>query len=101
MQAKGILVALFALVVVHASAAAGEPEQPDARQAQAALQRADEAVRRAWTERALWTTAQEALEQARTAAAGGDYRAAVAAAGVAVEQAELGIAQSKYPGFHD
>jgi hypothetical protein len=101
MRSKGIVVALLGLVVMHASAATAEPQQLDARQAQAALQRADEAVRRAWSERALWTTAQEALEQARTAMARGDHRGAMAAAGVAVEQAELGIAQSKYPGFQD
>ena len=101
MRFKGILVAWLALVVAPVRAPAAEADPPDARQAQAALQKAEDAVRRAWAERALWTTAQEAVEQARAAAARGDYGAAVQAAGVALEQAELGIAQSKYPRFQN
>jgi hypothetical protein len=47
----------------------------------------------------LWTTAAEALELARTAAARGDYGAATQAARFAAEQAELGMAQRGYPRF--
>jgi hypothetical protein len=56
-------------------------------------------VRQAWEQRALWTTAQEALEQARAAVASGDYAGAVRSAQLAIEQAQLGMAQSRYPRF--
>jgi hypothetical protein len=102
MRSKGIVVAFVGLVLGQAGpAGAAQSARPDARQAQGAVQRAEEAVRHAWAQRSLWTTAQEALEQARAAAARGDYQAAVEAARFAVEQAELGMGQMRYRRFDE
>lgn len=97
MPVKGMDVAFLVLAcLAQGAAGAGQPE---ARQAQEALRRAEQAVQQAWEQRSLWTTAQEALEQARAAAARGDYAEAVRSARFATEQAELGLAQSRYPRF--
>lgn len=67
--------------------------------ARAALMAAESAVQDALREKALWTTAQSALIEAREAFARADYDAAVRAAVAAEELAELGIAQTRYPPF--
>jgi hypothetical protein len=94
-----MVVAFVGMLAQAGAAGADQPVTPDARQAQEALRSADEAVRRAESQRSLWTTAAEALELARTAAARGDYRVATQAARFAAEQAELGMAQRGYPRF--
>jgi hypothetical protein len=96
MGRKGIVVALVGLNVLLAASSDAQT-LPDAQQAQEALQRAEQAVQRAREQRSLWTTAQAALEQARSAAVRGDYAEAVRAARFATEQAELGVAQRAYP----
>jgi hypothetical protein len=79
----------------------GLAQAADARSAQEALRAAEDAVRRATQARSLWTTAQEALEQARSAAARGDYVQAEQRARFAREQAELGIAQARLPRLNE
>jgi len=97
MRIKGTIVAfawaaLLATPAPRASAASAE-------QAREEVQRARLAVQAAVDQRALWTTAQEALAQAQAALDRGDYATAVRAARVAAEQAELGIAQRGAPRF--
>jgi hypothetical protein len=103
MASKGMVVAFVGLVWLTpcgaAHASGGEASPADARRAQEAVHQAEDAVRRAQEQRALWTTAQEALERARAAAARGDYPAAIAAARFATQQARLGMEQTRYPRF--
>jgi hypothetical protein len=49
--------------------------------------------------KALWSTAADALRDARGAFVQGDYQKAQRAAGIAIEQARMGIAQTAYPMF--
>lgn len=81
------LVSALALSVAHAA----DPE--DGRNAVAA---AEKAVAAARAENALWTSAEDALRQARRALEGGDAAAAIRHANFASEQAALGIAQKQY-----
>jgi hypothetical protein len=67
--------------------------------AQSSLAEAESAVAAAAARRALWSTAAEALREARGAFVTGDYEAAQRAAGTAIEQARMGIAQTAYPMF--
>lgn len=67
--------------------------------AEAELAAAELAVAEATRQRALWTTARDALQEARAALQKGDFRAAIQAARFAREQAELGIAQTRAPRF--
>jgi hypothetical protein len=66
--------------------------------ARATLAEAESAVESAAARRVLWSTAAEALRDARAAFVQGDYQAAHAA-GTAIQQARLGIAQTRYPMF--
>jgi hypothetical protein len=61
------------------------------------LAEAEAAVKAAAAKRALWTTAEDALREARSALAVGECERAARAAGVAAEQARLGIEQTRYP----
>lgn len=61
--------------------------------------RAEEAVAAASARGALWTTARDALRDARAALAAGDFDTAARAARTATEQAKLGIEQLSYPRF--
>lgn len=99
MAPKGILVAFLGLawLAIGPAAFCAGSELPV--EVTNALQDAERAVAQARAEHALWTTAQEALERARTAAARGDAGSALAAARFAAEQAELGRAQLNYPRF--
>ena len=67
--------------------------------AQSSLVAAEAAVKAATARKALWSTAAEALRDAEGAFAQGDYQAAQRAADTAIEQAQLGIAQTAYPMF--
>jgi hypothetical protein len=74
-------------------------DDPDAGQARAAVAEAAATVQTAAEQRALWTTAQDALRDAQEALARQDYIAAERLARFAAEQARLGIQQLGYPSF--
>jgi hypothetical protein len=76
-----------------------EGAPPLCESAQANLAEAESAVEAAAARRSLWTTATEALRDAQGAFARGDYATAQRAAGLAIQQARLGVAQSAYPRF--
>jgi len=67
--------------------------------ARAALDAAQDAVQAASQQRALWTTAQNALVEARIAFGQERYEAAASAAAIAEQLAKLGIAQRREPPF--
>ena len=97
---KGIFVALLGLSGcawgVEPPACSGQRSCDSAR---AALVNAEASVEDALRHKALWTTAQSALLEARAAFARGDYDAAARAAGSADELAQMGIAQTRYSPF--
>ena len=95
MGIKGTIVA--SAVVVGLAAPAARADGPE--QAKAEIRCAEHAVETAREQRALWTTAVEALAQAQAALERGDYATAVRAARVAQEQVQLGIAQTRAPRF--
>jgi hypothetical protein len=99
---KGMLVACLAVGLVLAGEVLGtnqaNPGQR-AEQARAAVAEARTAVEAAERQRALWTTAQDALKDAERALTQKDYAAAEHLARFAAEQAELGIEQLRYPHF--
>jgi murein lipoprotein len=66
-------------------------------EAQAALDKAEADVKQAKAQDALWTTAQDALNKAREAAAKGDSGAVVKFSKTASEHARLGLEQKGYP----
>jgi murein lipoprotein len=66
-------------------------------EAKQALAQAEADVKAAQAKKALWTTAQDALKQAKAAAEKMDSAAVIKHAKVASEHAQLGIAQSQYP----
>jgi poly(3-hydroxybutyrate) depolymerase len=72
-------------------------EMPSPERARVALAQAEQAVNRAAAQRALWTTAEEALLRARAAFDKADYSAAWKEANAARELAELGMSQKSYP----
>ena len=71
----------------------------DAAAGEAAVAKAQMAVQQAQAQRALWTSAEEALRKARSALREGNIALAVEQARIAQEHAELGIAQKNYPLF--
>jgi predicted lipoprotein len=89
----GILVALGLLIPVPG------PAHGAADAAVAAVKEAEKAVQMARERKALWTTAEEALNQARAALSRNDYAAALAAAQRALGQARLGLEQTGYADF--
>lgn len=72
---------------------------PACEEARVAVRTAQTAVQAAADQRALWTTAEDALRRAQRAFLDGDYPGAIRAAQNAAEQAQLGIAQTHYPVF--
>lgn len=80
-------------------AAAAKAEAPPALtdEAKQALAKAEADVKAAIAKKALWTTADDALEKAKDAAKKGDSAAVLKAAKTASEHAKLGIGQSEYP----
>lgn len=66
-------------------------------EAKQALAKAEADVKDAKSKNALWTTAQDALKQAKEAAEKNDSAAVIKASRTASEQARLGIAQTQYP----
>lgn len=73
------------------------PKAPLTNEAQQALAQAEADVRAAQAQKALWTNAQDALKQAKAAAAANDSAAVIKHAREASEFARLGIAQTRYP----
>lgn len=90
----GIVVALLSTIVT-----AGRGWALSAAEVEAAVREAEQAVQAARSRDALWTTAEEALRQARQALAEGNTAGAMAAANRAKEQARLGTEQTAYPDF--
>lgn len=66
-------------------------------EANQALAQAEADVKAAQEKKALWTTAQEALKQAKEAAKKNDSAAVIQFSKKASEHARLGIAQTQYP----
>jgi hypothetical protein len=97
MRVLGILCAL-ALMIASTGMARCAPEA-DMVEAQAALREAEAAVLLARQHRALWTTAEQALTQAREAMSRHEYAAALGAAKRATTQARLGLEQTGYVDF--
>ena len=86
------------LMSIIGPAAANEaPPTTDA--AKAAVEEAEAAMKHANAERALWTSAEDAMRRARRALQEGNAAAALEQALLARKQAELGIAQKSYPLF--
>lgn len=99
---KGMLVACLSggLLVASLVHGANTPHAgQSAQQARAAVAAAEAAVQAAAEQRALWTTAQDALREAQNALAQDDYAAAERLGRFAAEQARLGIQQLGYPHF--
>jgi hypothetical protein len=88
-----LLGTLACMAPVHAD----EAPPPLSSEAVAALAGAENAVNQAQQRKALWTTAQNALNEAKTVAKKGDSAAVRAQSAIAVEQAFLGMAQQGYP----
>lgn len=97
MPAFGRLVAVTVMLVSSGVLASGNGEMNQAARAKAAVAEAERAVGRAYAQRALWTTAEEALRTARRALEQGNLTRAIEQARVAREHAHLGIAQKSYP----
>ena len=66
-------------------------------EAQAALAAAQADVKTAKSKNALWTTAEEALKAAETAAEAGDSATVLKQSAIAQAHAKLGVAQLTYP----
>jgi hypothetical protein len=94
-----LLVLAFRAALAGDTLACPNPAPPACEEARIALSTAESAVQAAAAKLSLWTTAVDALKQARAAFLGGEYAAATRAARVAAEQAQLGIAQTRYPTF--
>jgi hypothetical protein len=99
---RGMIVAFVACAVLTGrEPAIAEPSAPDLRAAEAEVAAAQRAVDEAIRQRALWTTARDAMAEARKALQKQDYAAAARSARFAREQAELGISQLRYPRVPD
>jgi hypothetical protein len=96
---RWMLVAPIALSMIGMAVANENPVAPDASMAEAAVAEAEAAVKRADAQRALWTSAEDALRRARLALRGGNPAMAVEQAHIAQKHSELGIAQKSYPLF--
>jgi hypothetical protein len=95
LQIKGTIVACAVAVWLAAPTAGSDGAQ----QARVEVEAAERAVECARRHQALWTTAQEALADARAAIERGDYAGAARAARFARKQAQLGIEQARAPRF--
>lgn len=81
-----------------AATPAAEAAKPaPSEEARQALAKAEADVKEAKTQKALWTTAEEALKKAQEAAAKGDSAATLKFSKTASEQARLGLMQKSYP----
>jgi hypothetical protein len=98
-QLPSLLALWIALVLGSAAVQASTSECASAgkNQSAAVLAEAEAAVAKAAAARSLWLPAQEAIDKARRAHAGGDYRTACREARSAQDFARLGIDQLKQP----
>jgi murein lipoprotein len=96
---RWVFVFSIALSIIGTAIANANPVAPDTAAAESAIAEAEAAVRQAQAERALWTSAEDALRKARRALQEGDTTMAVKQARIAQKQSELGIAQRNYPPF--
>jgi ABC-type phosphate transport system ATPase subunit len=94
-----MLVAFACTTVLFAAACMAAPGQTGAESARDEVARAEEAVATARARGALWTTARDALRDAKASLAAGDNDAAVRAARFAAQQAMLGLEQLSYPRY--
>ena len=94
-----MLIAPIALSMIGVAVANENAVTADALVAETAVADAEAAVQRADAQRALWTSAQDALRKARRALQEGNTAMAVEQARIAQKQSELGIAQKSYPLF--
>lgn len=92
-----MLVAFFLSIAIWIEAVPAQTGDDRRQQATLALQQAEQALQVAEARSALWTTAVDALNAARSAYAKEDFAAAARFARTAIEQARLGIAQLEYP----
>lgn len=74
-----------------------EPKAQLTEEAKQALAKAEADIQAAQAQKALWTTAQDALKKAKAAAEANDSAAVIKHAKEASEFARLGIAQTQYP----
>lgn len=81
-------------VATPATEAAKPSLSEEARQA---LTKAEADVKEAKSQKALWTTAQDALKKAQEAAAKGDSATTLKFSKTASEHARLGLTQKSYP----
>ncbi|MEW5944068.1 MAG: hypothetical protein AB1710_09510 [Pseudomonadota bacterium] len=95
MVRKTIVALAGLLYLACAGAMAGEVVLSD--EASQALAKAEADVKEARAQKALWTTAADALKNAREAAEEGDSAAVIKFSATASEHARLGIGQTKYP----
>ena len=89
--------AAFWLLGTALAFGAGAVAAATAEEAERNLEQAEVAVAHARALEALWSTAFEALQQARRLRRSGDYAASVEQSLRAVELSRLGIAQKDYP----
>lgn len=80
------------------AAPAAEAAKPAfSEEARQALAKAEADIKEAKAQRALWTTAEDALKKAQEAAAKGDSAATLKFSKAASEYARLGLMQKTYP----
>jgi hypothetical protein len=94
---RWMLVLPVIVTIIGKVGANEEPHAPDL--AASAVAQAEAAVKLASGERALWTSAEDALRKAHRALQEGNSAVAIEQAHIAQKQAELGMAQKSYPLF--
>ena len=92
-----LLVAPILISIIGAAAA--NEDLPTSAAAVAAIGEAEAVIKHANAERALWTSAEDAMRKARRALQEGNAAVAIEQALFARKQAELGIEQKSYPLF--
>ena len=90
---------LVPILISITGPAAGNEDLPTPNAAAAAVEEAEAVMNEANAERALWTSAEDAMRRARRALQEGNTTVAIEQAHLARKQAELGIAQKSYPLF--
>lgn len=95
-RVKGLQFLRKSIIWLAAALALSAAYAADADDGRNAIADAEKAVAAAKAQNALWTSAEDALRQARRALQGGDAAAAIRHARFASEQAALGIAQKQY-----
>ena len=94
-----LMLLLVPILISITGPATANEDPPTADAAAAAVAEAVDAVNQANAERALWSSAEDAMRRARRALKEGNAAVAIEQAHLARKQAELGIAQKSYPLF--